>query len=51
MFPEDLYQRWKADGDLRNSGLEAKQDDTSSASTQVSDLWVVPGTRRANSDR
>lgn len=51
MFPEDLYQRWKADGDLRKSDQETKPDCMASNPTQVSDIWEGPGRQPANNDR
>jgi hypothetical protein len=43
MFPEDLYQRWKEDGDLQESDQETKRDDMPPTSTQVSVVWEAPG--------
>lgn len=51
MFPEDLYQRWKNDNDLRNSDQDTKREGMASASTQVSNMWEIPDIRSANIDR
>lgn len=51
MFPEDLYQRWKADNDSRKSDQETKPDYMASNPTQVSDIWEGSGRQPANIDR
>jgi hypothetical protein len=51
MFPEDLYQRWKEDSDLRCSDQETKRDDVTSPPTPVSDMWELIGRQPADIDR
>ena len=45
MFPGDLYERWQEYGDLRTSDQESKKDGMPSATTEVSEAWIILDTQ------
>ena len=45
MFPGDLYERWQENGDLRTSDQESKKDGMPSATTEVSEAWIILDTQ------